>query len=308
MYRFLIILLILAISVWVGVKIATNPGYALFTWHHAALEMPLWLLFLILVIGFILIYFFTKLIVYLIGLPNHWRNNLAYRRQQKLAALDDQHLFAMVYQKPQNWHNILQALPQLEKKPWLSSQQIKSLQKESYEGLLNEYKTNLDYTALDSTWNNMPPSLKKDPKLLNLYIQALINHHEDEKAELLLFKQLKKSWFGPLVLTYSFIKSANPSRQLALAEKWLQKHPNDPYLLLSLGRLCRQRKLWGKARDYLEKSLLYCPAHPETYLELGELFEDLAEPLHALEWFKKGLNKKVMAAFSNHNNDLSIAS
>ena len=80
---------------------------------------------------------------------------------------------------------------------------------------------------------------------------------------------------------------------MTIAEQWLKKHPDDPYLLLSLGRLCKQRKLWGKARDYLEKSLIYDSSNLETYLELGELSENLEEPLQALVWFKKGLIKKL---------------
>lgn len=42
MYRFFIFLLVLALSVWVGVKITADPGYMLITWHQLALEMPLW--------------------------------------------------------------------------------------------------------------------------------------------------------------------------------------------------------------------------------------------------------------------------
>ncbi|MEN9470966.1 MAG: HemY domain protein [Pseudomonadota bacterium] len=292
MHRFFIFLLVLTISVWIGIKITTDPGYVLITWHHLALEMPLWLIVLILITGFILFYYLIRLIKYLLGLPQHWCNNLNNKRLSKIDAIDSQRLFTIIYQKPQNWQNILAALPQLEKKSWISKQQILNLQQESYEGLLSEEKYTDNLLTLENTWRNLSPALKKDPILFNFYIKALIRHHEDTKAELLITKQVKKQWFGPIVSSYSLIKSTNPTRQLALAEKWLKKHPDDPYLLLSLGRLCKQRKLWGKARDYLEKSLIYDASNAETYLELGELFEGLEEPLRALEWFKKGLTKK----------------
>ncbi len=165
------------------------------------------------------------------------------------------------------------------------------MQQECYENLLSGEKYIYDISTLENIWKNLPPKLKKDSLFLNNYAKALISHHEDAKAESLIVKQLKKQWFGPLVATYSLIKSANPAHQLAVAEKWLKKHPNDPYLLLGLGRFCRQQKLWGKARDYLEKSLIYDSSNLETYLELGELSEDLGEPLQALAWFKKGLIK-----------------
>lgn len=292
MHRFFIFLLVLAFSVWIGIKITVDPGYMLITWHQLALEMPLWLVILILVISFILIYCLIRFIRYLLMLPKQWRHNLDIKRSKKTMALDDQRLFSSIYQKPQNWHHILEILPQLENRTWISKDQIQQLEQEGYKSLLSEEKYSYNLSTLESIWNNLPPKLKKDPLLLNFYIQGLIRHHEDAKAELLIIKRLKKQWFSPLLSTYSLIKSTNPARQLATAEKWLKKHPDDPYLLLSLGRLCRQRKLWGKARDYLEKSLIYDSFNSEVYMELGELFEELEEPLQALIWFKKGLTRK----------------
>lgn len=292
MYRFFISLLVLAVSVWIGVKITADPGYILITWHQLALEMPLWLGSLILIISFILICYLIRFFNYLFMLPKQWRQNLDKKRLQKTTALNDQRLFSSIYQKPQNWHNILEILPQLESKTWISKAQIQQIQQESCENLLSEEKYTYNLSTLEEIWNNLPSKLKKDPLLLNYYVEGLIRHHEDAKAELLIVKQLKKQWFGPLVATYSLIKSSNPTRQLTIAEQWLKKHSDDPYLLLSLGRLCKQRKLWGKARDYLEKSLIYDSSNFKTYLELGELSEDLEEPLQALAWFKKGLIKK----------------
>lgn len=292
MYRFFIFLLVLAVSVWIGVKITADPGYILITWHQLALEMPLWLGILILIISFILIYYLIRFFNYLFMLPKQWRQNLDKKRLQKTIALNDQRLFSSIYQKPQNWHNILEILPQLESKTWISKAQIQQIQQESCKSLLSEEKYTYNLSTLENIWNNLPSKLKKDPLLLNYYVEGLIRHHEDAKAELLIVKQLKKQWFGPLVAVYSLIKSSNPARQLTIAEQWLKKYPDDPYLLLSLGRLCKQRKLWGKARDYLEKSLIYDSSNLETYLELGELSEGLEEPLQALAWFKKGLIKK----------------
>ena len=292
MHRLLIFLLVLALSIWIGIKITVDPGYVLITWHQLALEMPLWLVILSLIISFILIYYLIRFITYLLMLPKKWRHNLDMKRSKKTMALDDQRLFSSIYQKPQNWYHILEILPLLENKTWISKDQIQQLKQKSYESLLSEEKYTYNLSTLENIWNNLPPKLKKDPLLLNFYIQGLIRHHEDAKAELLIIKQLKRQWFGPLVSTYSLVKSTNPTRQLAIAEKWLKKHPDDPYLLLSLGRLCRQRKLWGKARDYLEKSLIYDSSNSEVYLELGELFEGLEEPLQALAWFKKGLTEK----------------
>jgi uncharacterized protein HemY len=82
--------------------------------------MPLWLIVLILITSFILFYYLIRLIKYLLGLPQHWCNNLNNKRLSKIDAIDSQRLFTIIYQKPQNWQNILVALPQLEKKSWIS--------------------------------------------------------------------------------------------------------------------------------------------------------------------------------------------
>ena len=60
--------------------------------------------------------------------------------------------------------------------------------------------------------------------------------------------------------------------RIAHAEKWLADHPRDGALLLALGRLCRQKQLWGKAQSYLEASLAVEPT-PEAHLELASLLE-----------------------------------
>ena len=45
-------------------------------------------------------------------------------------------------------------------------------------------------------------------------------------------------------------------------------------LLLTLGRLCVQRKLWGKARSYLEASLAVQPSR-EAHVALAALFDQI---------------------------------
>jgi HemY protein len=58
--------------------------------------------------------------------------------------------------------------------------------------------------------------------------------------------------------------------------------------LLSLGRLCKHNKLWGKARSYLNASIGIKP-HSDAYKELGQLLEQLNEHSQAVECYHKGL-------------------
>ena len=43
MKRLIIYLIILVAAVWLGLKIAEDPGYALFAYQRWTVEMPLWL-------------------------------------------------------------------------------------------------------------------------------------------------------------------------------------------------------------------------------------------------------------------------
>lgn len=61
MTRFVFFLIALIFAVWLGIHIQADPGYALFSYGHWSVEMPLWLAILILVLLFIIIHWLTRL-------------------------------------------------------------------------------------------------------------------------------------------------------------------------------------------------------------------------------------------------------
>jgi len=60
MRQFFWILVVLFVSVWLGIKISEDPGYALFGYKQWSVEMPLWVAFLSLVLLISLFYFFLR--------------------------------------------------------------------------------------------------------------------------------------------------------------------------------------------------------------------------------------------------------
>ena len=64
----------------------------------------------------------------------------------------------------------------------------------------------------------------------------------------------------------------------AKAEKWLKRHPEDAQLLMTLGRLCREQQLWGKAESYLEAALAVEPGRA-PHLELARLYDIQVEDI-----------------------------
>ena len=58
------------------------------------------------------------------------------------------------------------------------------------------------------------------------------------------------------------------------AERWLLERERDAQLLATLGRLCAQAELWGKARSFLEASLSFEESRAAR-IELARLAERL---------------------------------
>ena len=81
---------------------------------------------------------------------------------------------------------------------------------------------------------------------------------------------LERNWDSDLVVLYAQCRTADSTRQLETAERWLAAHSQDAMLLYALGRLCERESLWGKAQTYLEASLAL-DDHWRTHVALGEL-------------------------------------
>jgi HemY protein len=63
---------------------------------------------------------------------------------------------------------------------------------------------------------------------------------------------------------------------LAVAERWLEKNPENPLLMLTLARLSIRLKLWGKARDYYQASISALPT-AAAFAELSFLLKGLED-------------------------------
>lgn len=83
MRRFLVFLILLTASVWVGVEIAKDPGYLLLVYKQWSIEMPLWFaLFAILLIYFV-VHFIFKLINAIFSMEHRFVRWLRWRRKNK---------------------------------------------------------------------------------------------------------------------------------------------------------------------------------------------------------------------------------
>jgi len=156
--------------------------------------------------------------------------------------------------------------------------------------LLKSTATKQDRIKLaDSIWQAMPAKCRKEPDLVYYYAEQIMSDPARAvEVQVLIEKTLKKTWDKNVIRLYGQLVTDNPSKQLAHAESWLKRHPNQGILLLTLARLSVRCKLWGKARSYFEDSLKY-ETKPETYVEYGKLLEYLGDSAIAMQSYRDGL-------------------
>ena len=143
-------------------------------------------------------------------------------------------------------------------------------------------------SELEKRWKSLPKALQQQGDIALAYAKNLQRLHKPVEASAVIHAALKYQWREDLIRFYGTLTHPEPQKLLAIGENWLPKHPNSPGLLLTLGRLCEQLQLWGKAQHYLEASLSLQP-DPQTYAQLGLLLEKMNNPQLGSDYFKKGL-------------------
>lgn len=197
-------------------------------------------------------------------------------------------LLARSYRKLGDWEKLKALLPDLGKSGMLDQTQYHQLQLEVYKALLIQASHSGNLNDLHTLWTKMPESLRTDESLLIAYAGHLRDHDAASEAESHMREALNRQWSDQLVVGYGEIGRGNLSSQLATAEGWLKEHDNNPYLLLTCGRLAKRSRQLDKARDYLERSIAIQPT-PDAYQELGEVLEETGDKDNARQCYHTGL-------------------
>ena len=181
-------------------------------------------------------------------------------------------LLRRLYEQLGDWEHLRELLPELRRRKVDDERDLQRLEVRTHSALLEQA-----FLAQD------------EPRLLGEYAGYLQEIGQDQKAERLLRDALKKQWDTGLVETYGLLDIAEPGKQLSAMERFLADHPDDPTLLLTLGRLSLRAQLWGKARGYLEACIgRNGPA--QAYRELGQLLERMDERDKAIDVYRRGLS------------------
>ena len=141
---------------------------------------------------------------------------------------------------------------------------------------------------LEQRWNALNRVLRSDATVVGAYAQRAAAFGLEESAAGAIEQALKKHWSPALPGIYSRLPRGRRNSPLKSAERWLEQQPNDPALLVALGRLCREEQLWGKAEDTLHRALAQ-GAGAEAWEELGHTYAAQHDETRARQAFANAL-------------------
>jgi HemY protein len=195
-------------------------------------------------------------------------------------------LLAALHWRRKAWRPLLELLPLLRSMAPLPVEKLASWTRDAFAALLDE--PGLDAAGIEALWNEVPRNQRGDARLVLARARALARTGSTAVAEAEVRRALREQWDAGLIRFYGELALVEVSQQLKNAEAFLKDRPEDPDLLLTVGRLSFRNQLWGKARSYLETSLAIQPA-AETCEALGELLQRIGDKDGAARAFQRGL-------------------
>lgn len=216
------------------------------------------------------------------------RGEEALRIVEQLHANGARHMRSMqlalrAHQQCGNWQEVLRTARLLEKRGALHPLAAARIRADAHARYFAQHRHERD--ALRMAWNATPPAEKNDPAIAAAAARAFNAAGDATQAARIVEGVLAREWTPELVRLYGECSVEPVSALIEIAEGWLERHPDDPVLLATLGRLCSRGQLWGKAERFLTDSLAIRPVR-ETHLELARLFDGLHRPEAAAEHYR----------------------
>ncbi|MCE3252019.1 MAG: heme biosynthesis protein HemY [Cellvibrio sp.] len=211
---------------------------------------------------------------------------------RQAAVLDLMH---HIYIAQKNWRALEDMFPAMRKAKVLSNVEFEALEVllacEKMKAHSEQSKSLLiaeRLPALQTMWKSFPRSVQKMPAVVTAYAQALTENYQDQEAEVIVRKALSNTWYEPLVSLYGRLQVKEIHGQIRTVEGWLKSKPQDPVLLLSMGRLMLRNQQRELAREYFQRSLNQQQSLEAT-VELARLMEKLGDHKKSADYYQQGL-------------------
>ncbi|HEY8585838.1 MAG TPA: heme biosynthesis HemY N-terminal domain-containing protein [Rhodanobacter sp.] len=145
-----------------------------------------------------------------------------------------------------------------------------------------------DGASLNALWSQLPKAQRRVPAVVDAYARRAAAFGLTLPAMDEVESALRREWSPLLIETYGMLAGDDVEARLRRAEGWLDAHPNDANLLLTLGRMCVRLKLWGKAHQYLQRSLALAPGSA-AWEALGHAFAGQDNAAQAQRCYRNAL-------------------
>lgn len=183
------------------------------------------------------------------------------------------------------WNTLEKLLPKIKRTKAVERSEYEAIEIAIWAGRLANATSEEE---LDSLWKPLTNRQKLTPEILAEYVERRLGWQQEVGLELWLEKGLKSQWNDRLVYQYGRLTLGPAFERLKRAEKWLVNHPENPVLLLSIGRLACRSQMWGLGQSYLKKSLSL-RAEIETFHALAQCYEAEGEVDQAALTYKEAI-------------------
>lgn len=167
----------------------------------------------------------------------------------------------------------LDALPTLAKTESLATAKMTELESRV---LLAALGSAASQARLNSLWSSVSRNQRKRPDIIAVFARRAAHFGQTLAAMDEIESSQRREWNDPLSLVYSDLGPAELATRTKHAEAWLSIAPNSTWLLTSLGRLCRDQKLWGKGIQYVGRAVQITES-PIAWETLGECYAGSGE-------------------------------
>ena len=197
-------------------------------------------------------------------------------------------LLVKTLQDLEDWVALNELLPTLRKATKIPDEELRKLERNVALQLLDRARHANGGQGLTATFDGLGRDVRYTSDVMKSYVDLLLETEQEEKAEEALREGLKHVWHDELVEIYGRLKGKDANKQLLFAEQQLKERPNDPLLLLTLGRLALRVNNLEKAREYLQTGLSI-RGLAELHAEMGKVMLAEGDETLACEHFQLAL-------------------
>lgn len=205
-------------------------------------------------------------------------------------------LLVRVYLELEDWMALNELLPTIKRFTKIPADKIQELEEKVYLQMLERAAHSYQPRGKSSgdelrrVFDGLPRHARNSLVIAKRFIELLIEEKEDVLAEQELRGILKHIWHDDLIELFGKLHGENPNKQLLFAEQQLIERPNDPVLLLALGRLTLRLGDLDKAAEYLQTGLRIRNL-PALHIEMANLRLIEGNETLACEHFRLALLK-----------------